>query len=154
MKKNKIKKYTAYCGLYCKDCIPGNKELFDTIKKLEQIVSETELDKYADFKSNKNPVFKKFPDFIIVLKELKNLECTGSCVEGPYSELGCTKDCKIRKCVLDKQIEGCWDCKDFKRCELILKHSTFHPDLLTNLEVIKENGIENWLDKRGKHYKW
>ena len=53
----------------------------------------------------------------------------------------------------EKQYEGCWECDDFKDCELLdyLKriHSIEH-----NLEMIREFGINNWADKRGKHYKW
>ena len=36
------RKATAYCGLYCGDCIPGNKELFKTAERLQEIIEETE----------------------------------------------------------------------------------------------------------------
>jgi len=35
---NENRKYTAYCGLYCKDCIPSNSELFTLIDKLADLL--------------------------------------------------------------------------------------------------------------------
>lgn len=149
-----MRKYTAYCGLYCKDCIPGNHKLFEAIENFEKISAESGLEKYVDFKSKRNPVFRQYSVFTNFLGELKKIKCSGSCVEGPESELGCTKDCKIRACVLERNFNGCWDCDSFENCELILRHATFHPGLLHNLKTIKNEGIENWIEDRGKHYTW
>jgi len=33
-------------------------------------------------------------------------------------------------------------------------HKNFHPGMENNLDMIKEFGLDNWLDKKGKHYKW
>jgi hypothetical protein len=147
-------KYTSYCGLCCRDCIPGKQKLFEAIENLEKLCGECGLEKYVDFKSNRNPVFKEYPTFIKFLGELKKLKCSGSCIDGPESELGCTKECKIRQCVLDRKYEGCWDCDFFEKCELILRNADFHPGLLHNLKTIKNEGIENWIKNRGKHYTW
>ncbi len=51
------------------------------------------------FKSKRNPSFKDYSVFRNYLKEIKKLKCSGSCVEGPQSELGFTINCEIRKCV-------------------------------------------------------
>lgn len=147
-KMNSDKKFTAYCGLYCLDCIPSNEKLFKTLKELGILLEDIKFDKYAELKSKNNETFNNYPKFIDVLQEMKKLECISLCTEG-----GCKEDCKIRECVKEKQYEGCWECDDFKECELLdyLKeiHSIEH-----NLEMINEYGIDNWADKREKHYKW
>jgi hypothetical protein len=49
--------------------------------------------------------------------------------------------CKIRKCAQKKDIEGCWLCEEFKRCEkldfLIPVHGNAH---IKNLRAIKGRG--------------
>lgn len=142
------RKQTAYCGLYCPDCIPSNKKLFQLLDELEELLRDIKFDKYADLKSKDNETFSHYPEFIEVLQEMKKLECVARCTEG-----GCKEDCKIRECVLEKQLAGCWECDDFRKCELLdhLKgiHSIDH-----NLEMIKKYGVDDWVDKRGKHYRW
>ena len=44
------KKYTAYCGLYCLDCIPSNIRLFEILNELEKLLEEVKFDKYAELK--------------------------------------------------------------------------------------------------------
>ncbi|MGF7117523.1 DUF3795 domain-containing protein [Methanobacterium oryzae] len=141
-------KYTAYCGLYCLDCIPSNKKLFNILNELENLLEEIKFDKYAELKSKTNEKFNDYSKFVEVLNEMKKLECVALCTEG-----GCKKNCKIRECVKEKNFQGCWECKEFKECELLdyLKgiHSIEH-----NLEMIRKYGVNNWADKRGKHYNW
>lgn len=142
------RKFTAYCGLYCPDCIPSNGKLFQLLSDLDELLQDIQFQKYADLKAKTNENFKDYPKFINIIQEMKKLECVALCSEG-----GCKEDCKIRKCVLEKEYEGCWQCVDFKECELLdyLKgiHSIEH-----NLEMIKKYGVDNWADKRDKHYNW
>jgi hypothetical protein len=60
----------------------------------------------------------------------------------------------MRQCVIDKGIAGCLDCKEYKVCKKLEPHNKFHPGMEHNLDMIKEFGLDNWLDKKGKHYKW
>ena len=142
------KKYTAYCGLYCLDCIPSNKKLFQTLEELEDLLEEIKFDKYAKLKSKTNETFKAYPKFREVLNEMKKLECVTLCTEG-----GCKEECKVRKCVKEKNFEGCWECDGFKDCELLEYLKEIH-SIEHNLEMIRKYGIDSWADKRGKHYKW
>jgi hypothetical protein len=150
----KARKITAYCGLCCADCIPGNKELFKATRRLQEIIEETGLAKYASFKAAKSGVFNNFDIFLQVLHEINRLECSGSCFEGPISDLGCKSDCEIRSCVLEHKLNGCWECKSSKNCGKLTELKAFHPGLENNLEAIKQHGLDNWLKYRGKHYKW
>lgn len=144
----KNRKYTAYCGLYCLDCIPSNKRFFEVLNELEALLIDIKFDKYAKLKSKNNPGFEDYSTFLQVLHEMKKLECRVICTEGGYKE-----DCKIRKCVKDNKYEGCWECPDFKECKHLVDLKKIH-SIEHNLEMIKSYGVDNWSNKRGKHYYW
>ena len=150
----KNRELTAFCGLYCRDCIPSNTRLYELIHELDDLLIELKFENYAELKSKRSPAFEKYGNFIEVLKEIKKLKCDPYCYHGPHSELGCAPDCKIRRCVLLKKLDGCWECDYYKSCENLVYLKEFHPGLEHNLDVIKEHGIDNWIDKRGKHYWW
>jgi hypothetical protein len=99
-------------------------------------------------KSVNNEVFKEYSTFLKVLREIKALKCVALCTEG-----GCKENCKISDCVKDRRYDGCWECPDFRDCELLLRLKEIHP-LENNLELIKKHGVDNWSDKKGKHYVW
>lgn len=152
--ENKARVNTSYCGLYCPDCIPSNEELFSLIDKLEKTLEELQFEKYAELINKKYNRINNYNVFKDVLKEIKKLQCKNKCYLGPESEIGCKSDCKIRKCAIQKHFNGCWECNDFKRCDLISQMKKNHPAIIKNLEAIKNNGIDNWINKRGKHYNW
>lgn len=151
---NENRKYTAFCGLYCKDCIPSNGELFAVIDKLIDLLDNSGFEHYAKFKSERIKEFQNYESFRRLLTEMAKLKCETNCFEGPVSEYGCNVNCEMRQCVILKGIAGCWDCKEYRVCEKLEPHKNFHPGMEHNLDMIKEYGIENWLDKKGKHYKW
>ncbi len=151
---NENRKYTAFCGLYCKDCIPSNKELFVLIDKLSHLLDNLGFEYYAELKSNRIKEFQNYKTFRTLLTEMRKLKCDTNCFEGPVSEYGCNENCEMRQCVINKSIAGCWECKDYKICMKLEWHKKFHPGMEHNLNMIKEFGPDNWLDKRGKHYKW
>lgn len=144
------RKFTAYCGLYCLDCIPANKSFFRACDEFEKLLSDLKFDKYAEAKSKTNKAFRDYPKFASVLKEIKKLECTAPCQEG-----GCKPDCRIRECVQNKRYEGCWECDTSDTCDLLLPLKRCHGGTIDhNLEMIRRYGPDNWSDKRGKHYIW
>lgn len=145
---------TAYCGLYCGDCIPSNKRLFQLVNELDNLLSSIGFQNYAEFKCARSDVFENYDSFINVLCEIKKLECSPQCYEGPNSQLGCGRSCIIRKCVLDRGLNGCWDCSEHRACSKLIEHKEFHPGLEDNLESINKYGINDWISHRGKHYKW
>ncbi len=143
------KTLTSYCGLYCIDCIPSNRSLFEALKKFENQLNKVQFEKYAQVKSSTNTAFKKYADFYEVLTAIKNLECKAPCREN-----GDIFDCKIRSCAISKGYEGCWKCDDSKGCALLLQIKKVHVDLDHNLQLIRREGFENWSAKRAKHYPW
>ncbi|MCW3996575.1 MAG: DUF3795 domain-containing protein [Candidatus Bathyarchaeota archaeon] len=143
------KKLTSYCGLYCLDCIPSNKRLFDTLRAFEEQLNRAGFEKYAQLKSGSNAVFKKYPQFKEVLGAIENLECKAPCRQG-----GGYADCKIRLCAQSKSYEGCWECSGYRNCDLLVPIKRVHPLLDYNLDLIKREGVCDWSKKRGKHYSW
>ena len=142
-------KYTSYCGLHCLDCIPSNRKLFSEVKELENLLADLQFEKYAEFKSGKDEIFREYPKFIRVLREIGELECFAPCREG-----GGNPNCKIRECVLNRNYAGCWECDNYKDCELLQPLKRVHPNLEYHLELIQKEGLENWSIKRRKHYSW
>jgi hypothetical protein len=142
-------RYTAYCGLYCKDCIPSDEKLYKIADELEDVLDGLQFGKYAALKAKASPVFAEYATFVRVLQGLKSLECKAFCTEG-----GCKENCRIRACVLEKGLRGCWLCDKFEACELHESLKSFHPCLVHNLRMIKSYGPDDWSDKRGRHYKW
>lgn len=146
MKKDK--EFTAYCGLYCGDCIPSNQPLFNVAEKLREQLDEIQFEKYAELRSKKNEEFNNYQIFRKVLSALIELRCPKTCINN-----GGNPNCMIRGCVRKKGIEGCWKCPDFEDCELLEPLSIAHGDTSKfNLRLIKKHCVENWADKRGKHY--
>jgi hypothetical protein len=118
---------TAYCGLYCLDCIPSNKKLFHLLSELEKNLEDLNFENYAKLKSNRSRIFYDYPVFINVLREIKKLECSSSCRDGPSSTLGCRKNCAIRLCATGKGYEGCWQCDNYKKCQILSDLEINHP---------------------------
>ena len=141
---------TAYCGLYCGDCIPSDETLFEAVEKLGKKLSELPLSRYAQVKARQNPVFEDYPTFVGVLDEMRKLRCKAPCREG-----GGHTECPVRSCAKAKGFLGCWECQKRGACELLAPLKDFHGEVISrNLEVIREYGPDDWSVKRGKHYPW
>lgn len=147
---SKDREFSACCGLYCGDCVPFNWQLFRAAEELRDELERVDFHKYARLKGRSNDVFNKFDVFQQVLSEMIKLRCEKTCVNG-----GGRANCEIRACVHTKELAGCWECCEFESCELLVPLAVAHGDTNTfNLRLIKEFGIDNWADRRGKHYIW
>jgi len=120
-------KFTAPCGLFCQDCIPSNASLFTTLAHLEELLANVHFDDYARVKGETNDVFKEYSTFIRVLQEIKMLQCRVPCREG-----GGKPNCAIKHCVQSKNYNGCWDCTDFSRCELLIPLKKVHGETINH----------------------
>ena len=141
---------TACCGLYCGDCIPANRPLFNAAKRLREELENCPFDQYARYKSRGNKIFGSFGTFREVLDALLALRCSKRCFHG-----GGRPDCPIRTCARGKNMEGCWQCPDFETCVLLEPLASCHGDTVKhNLRTIRQLGIDYWAHERGKHYTW
>jgi hypothetical protein len=143
---------TAYCGLYCGDCIRYKSTVSRLATDLIEEFEKTRFSEYARVKQSKIPEFQNYDDMIHLLGHISRLRCEVPCRLGGD---GCMGACQIIKCVKDKSFEGCWECSEYETCGKLDFLKPFHGDTpLHNLAKIKEFGIESWVKSRGKFYPW
>jgi hypothetical protein len=143
---------TAYCGLYCKDCMHYKNNYSIHAQRLIDELKRIEFREYAKINSGFKANLENFDIFSDVLKTLAAIKCDKTCRVGG----GCSGNpCTIMKCCLSKDHEGCWECNEIGPCEKF--------DILTpvcgenpkiNLSLIKKHGVESWVDFRKKFYIW
>ena len=143
---------TAYCGLYCQDCMHYKNNFSIHAQRLVDELKKIEFREYAEINSGFKANLEKFGIFSDVLNTLAGIKCNKTCRVGG----GCSGiPCQIMKCCLSKGYTGCWECYDIDPCDKF--------DILTpvcgknpknNLRLIKKHGVENWVDLRNKFYIW
>lgn len=141
---NKKKKLIAYCGLYCGDCFGYKGKIADLARDLRKELRQEKFDiivKGIPFKA-----FKNYKECYEVLGALVRLRCKNTCRGG-----GGNPFCKIRKCCQKKNIDGCWECKEFETCKkldfLKANHGNAH---IKNLRKLTKKSIQDFL--KGKKY--
>jgi len=139
----------AYCGLHCGDCVIYSGKIADLARGLLEELQESKFNRLAlglskmftELKSLEN--YEQFCDALTALQEVR---CHNACRQG-----GGTTGCKIRVCCQEKDIEGCWLCKDFHDCEILSWLKPIRGDAhRKNLRIINEQGIRAFL--RGERY--
>jgi len=118
--KVKNENLVAYCGLYCPRCYR-----MKVSEAAEMLRKELKLakDKGAPYLDDCGAGFKK------KLNTLIKLRCDEFCRN--RKEL----KCKIKKCCIDKKLDGCWQCLDFKKCGKLKKQ------FIENCKKIKKLGL-------------
>ncbi len=143
---------TAYCGLYCGDCIRFRSKSSELADDLLKEFRKTQFSAYAGVKQSQIPEFAHYGLMVNFLVHLSRLRCEKPCRSGGD---GCMGSCRIIECVKEKSFEGCWECSQYNTCEKLDFLKPFHGDTpLWNLCRIKEFGISDWAKHRGKFYKW
>jgi hypothetical protein len=146
------KNETAYCGIYCPDCIRYKNKFTKHASQLKDELKKIEFDKYAEIKTPFGANFEKYNEFIEVLYALDNAQCKKPCRVGG----GCSgTPCKIMECCISRGFEGCWDCTELDECE---KFDILQPRCAempkNNIRTIKKNGVQHWIELRDKFYIW
>lgn len=149
---------TAYCGLYCGDCIRYRSRASDLARELLSELKNTEFNKYAEIKSSSAKQldavrqFEHYGKCCEVLEAIATLQCNSPCRVGG----GCpTFSCGILECCREKGFEGCWQCDGFESCEKLESLRSIHGDSpRQNLRTIKELGLGRWAERRYKSYVW
>jgi hypothetical protein len=146
------KDLTAYCGLYCGDCIRYKSRASELADELLDEIDKHHFTEYANIKQDHKKEFENFESFISLLKAISEIKCEIPCGAGGD---GCGGTCEIIKCVKAKGFKGCWECNDFEKCDKFVFLKPFHGDApLKNLRKIKELGTDNWVKYREKCYPW
>lgn len=143
---------TAYCGLYCGDCIRFKSKASDLANDLLKEFDNTRFSEYAKVKRAQIPDFEHFEPMVGLLAHVSRLRCNVPCRLGGD---GCVTSCNIIQCVKSKSFEGCWECSEYKTCEKLDFLKPFHGNTpVDNLSKIKEFGVKAWAKRRGKFYQW
>ena len=83
----------------------------------------------------------------------EDIKCNG-CKSGIIS-VYCRK-CEIRNCSRSKNLEYCFQCKDYP-CNMLIKFRNdgyaHHSVILYNLNMIREKGIGSWLEYQEQRWK-
>ena len=145
---------TAYCGLYCGDCIRYRSRAADLARDLLSELQDTEFNRYAEIKSSSAKQFdavKQFEHYrecCEVLEAIVALQCNDPCRVGG----GCpTFSCEILECCRKKGFDGCWQCDEFKTCEELDFLKPVHGDAhLKNLRILKKTDVASFLN--GKRF--
>ncbi len=140
---------TAYCGLYCRDCIPSDQRRFSLAGQLEAELDRVHFEEYARLKTAADASFADYQAFLNALRRIRRLECRAPCRAG-----GGKSVCAVRECVLERRLNGCWECDDRATCRLLAPLLGFHPNLEYHLELIRQDGVDAWSAKRRGHYPW
>ncbi len=140
MPDQKILDAISPCGLNCSKCFA---HVEGDIRKLSRELKEKlgNFDIYAKrFETLLNdPVFKKYPDFKIMLDYFASENCKGCRKEN----CRLFKNCGVRSCHQEKKVDFCFQCDDFP-CE----KTNFDEDLqkrwIALNEKIREIGVEKY----------
>jgi hypothetical protein len=139
----------SYCGLYCLDCPLFLGIISDISRDLRKELRRVEYDRFAKYVS-KFPAGKKLKDFEKCydgLGAMMKFRCEKGCRKG-----GGTENCQIRQCCQEKELEGCWQCTNYERCEKLDALNALHRNAhRKNLRIIQEKGLIEFT-KGDKHW--
>lgn len=136
----------TYCGLCCLDCHGYKQKIPDLARDLRKELRQSKYKKFADAISvhDFGKVFKDYTQCYEVLGAMVKFRCNKTCRND-----GGPPFCNIRKCCRKKEIDGCWLCDDFEKCEklnfLIPVHDNGH---IKNLRLIKKVGTSEFLKRK------
>lgn len=138
--KDKSGNLVSFCGLYCADCPAYTQSIANLAADLHKELNRNKLEKVAPLlaKVPQFSAFKHYQKFDELLANMMKMKCVKPCRAG-----GGSPDCKIRKCVKDKALDGCWQCADFLKCKtlkLLEKYGDVDKTYLKNLRKIKKIG--------------
>jgi hypothetical protein len=151
-KATKEAELTAYCGLYCGDCIRFRSKATQLAKDLKSELKAAQFDKYAAVKSAAVKELEHYNECLEVLGAIVRLGCDTPCQAGGE---GCSEPCLIKRCVQSKNLNGCWECDTFEMCDKFEFLRPVHADAAKgNLRKIRNYGLNKWAKYRGEFYPW
>jgi hypothetical protein len=133
-------KMTAYCGLYCGDCAFKKGTVNDLAMQMVEEFDRIRLDKIVEvipfLDADKYRQAREF------LESIGPLKCTG-CRGGVRAQF-----CDIAKCAIEKEVQGCWECEEFRDCEKMKFLAHVHGDAhVKNMKKINEVGLDIWIEE-------
>jgi hypothetical protein len=143
MNAQQIKSAIAPCGLSCQKCfayVDGD------IRRLSSELKE-KLGNFGNYAKRYEalldvPLFEKYADFQEVLDYLASENCRGCRNE----QCKMFKDCGVRNCHQEKQVDYCYLCDDFP-CDRTNFDEQLYQAWVRINEIIRDQGIEKYYEK-------
>ncbi|NWF94866.1 MAG: DUF3795 domain-containing protein [Candidatus Thorarchaeota archaeon] len=134
----------AYCGIYCAECPSKTGVIADLARDLRKALRDYRYDRIAEsvksipfFES-----FKHYSEAYEFLGGLVKMRCKNGCKGG-----GGPPFCKMRKCCIEKEISGCWECEDSQTCDKLDFLKPSHGDAhRKNLRTLRRSGVSAFLE--------
>jgi uncharacterized protein DUF3795 len=150
--ESSTRELTAYCGIYCGDCLRYRNRFSPLAKQLASSLSEAEFEHYASVHARTCPEYRQYNMLQKLLQTLGTLQCDVPCRPGG----GCSNfGCRIVDCCTEHGYEGCWQCDTYRDCDKFSFLEPFCGDTpQRNLDTIKRVGIEDWAKERAPMFHW
>lgn len=143
MDYEQIKASLSPCGLSCETCFA---HVDGDIRRYSLKLKE-KLGNFAPYAQRfetllGNPIFKKYPDFKEMLDYLASENCRGCRKE----QCKLFKNCGVRPCHQEKQIDYCFQCDEFP-CNRTNFDEHLNKRWVRINEKIRETGLEPFYEK-------
>ncbi len=143
MTTEQIKAGLAPCGLCCETCFAHvDGEIRKYSLKLKEKLGKFHINAKRFETLLDNPVFKKYSDF----KEMLNYFASENCKGCRNEQCKLFKDCGVRRCHQEKQIDFCYQCDEFPCDRTNFDTGLYNGWIMIN-EKIKKIGLENFYKK-------
>jgi hypothetical protein len=143
MNTEQLKASVAPCGLSCETCFA---HVDGAIRRHSLKLKEKlgNFDSYAKrFEALLGePVFRKYPDF----KEMLDYFAKGNCTGCRNEQCKLFKDCGVRPCHQEKQVDFCYQCEEFP-CDRTNFDENLYKAWVKINEIIRKKGLENYCEQ-------
>ena len=155
----KIDERIALCGFYCGDCVKYRSDTALLAGELSKQIDAADFARYLHVKSKctdshieKACTLPDFQIFRSVLDFISTQHCSTPCRAGGD---GCSVNGPVKDCVVEKELQGCWECPENKTCDKAAFVTPIWGDTLKkNISLIQKHGIDKWLEFRPGGYIW
>ncbi len=132
-----VKARLAPCGLHCGKCFAfRDGEIHDAAVRLQTYLGNF-APYAARFAEQLDPVFGEYPAFAALLDYLAKADCGGCRAE----KCKYYKDCEVRACAQEKQVDFCCDCPEFPCAHTGLDANLYQRHVAINRKIA-ETGPE------------
>jgi hypothetical protein len=138
----------AFCGINCKDCRARSERRLRLAKLFKASLQELPLDLFKEIL----PPFKNIDQVMGLLEFLPQLSGTQTCCTSTKEPCG-NPTCEIRTCVRKKGYRTCAECTEYRTCSKLDFLKANHATLLSDLDFIKKNGFDQYVNEVVAKYK-
>ena len=132
----------AFCGINCRGCKERSKQRMNLGKSFKASLQELPLDLFKEVL----PQFKSIDQVMTFIDFLPQLTVMQTCCTYTAEPCG-DPNCEIRICVKNKGYRTCAECTDYKICSKLDFLKPHHETLISDLNLIKEHGFEQYVDE-------